>query len=193
MCSTKQPSISISMVLLHVALISIVDFVLVPSQTWVMMLGYVHKDAKLNHFQVHLYNISDAEVQQGIAEWTSAKLSYEDEKILITKGNLFHRAYAYWLNNHAGVDMSFVEVMTRMLNSGKYMVVSSMLTQGQPLHKDSSEAMWSLARGNSLLSSEVETLLFAPRRTMMRPGAAVEGVHALSVRARALYMCLRCC
>ena len=155
--------------------------VLSRAQTWIMMLGYVHKDRKLSHFQVYKYNVSDAEIESGIAEWTSAKLSYEDDKILVTKTNMFHRAYAYYLNNHAGVDMSFVEIMTRMLNTKKYMVVATMLATGQPLYKYSCEALWKLAIGKTLYSGEVEDLLFVRRSASTRFGVPEQGERRLFV------------
>ena len=56
-----------------------------------MMLGYIHKDQSLPHFRVVLHNINPNEIIKGIAEWQTAKLSYEDDKIMLTKANLFHR------------------------------------------------------------------------------------------------------
>ena len=41
-----------------------------------MMLGYLHKDCSQPHFRVALHNIDEAEIEQGIAEWRSMKLSY---------------------------------------------------------------------------------------------------------------------
>ena len=70
------------------------------AQTWVLMLGYVHKDRMMSHFQVYTYKVPKNEIDIGIAEWTAAKISYDDGKILVTKTNMFHRAYAYYLNHH---------------------------------------------------------------------------------------------
>ena len=90
------------------------------SQNWMMMLGYIHKDQTLPHFKIVLHNINPNEIVKGIAEWQTAKLSYEDDKIMLTKANLFHRLSSYRLNSDPESNNSFVQDMTNLLNTKKY-------------------------------------------------------------------------
>ena len=94
-----------------------------------MMLGYLHKDQAQPHFQVRLWNINPGDIIKGQAEWQTAKLSYEDDKIMITKPNIFHRLSTFRLNSDPESDNTFLEEMTNMLNTKKYMVSTSFITQ----------------------------------------------------------------
>ena len=92
------------------------------------MLGYIHKDQTLPHFKIVLHNINPNEIVKGIAEWQTAKLSYEDDKIMLTKANLFHRLSSYRLNSDPESNNSFVQDMTNLLNTKKYTATSPRLT-----------------------------------------------------------------
>ena len=140
-----------------------------------MMLGYIHKDQHQPHFQVKLHNINAADVIKGTAEWQTAKLSYEDDKIMITKPNIFHRLSTYRLNANPESDESFLEMMTHMLNTKKYMVSTAFITQSGALRLPSAEAMWKLVKGNGMKISDTQDLFFQQPYTPYRPGAAVAG------------------
>lgn len=139
------------------------------------MLGYVHKDQNQPHFQVRLHNINPADVIRGQAEWQTAKLSYEDDKIMITKPNVFHRLSTYRLNADPESDHTFLEEMTNMLNTKKYMVSTAFITQTGALRLRAAEAMWKLVKGHSMTVADIEGLFFQQQYTPYRPGAAVPG------------------
>ena len=113
-----------------------------------MMLGYIHKDQSLPHFKVVLHNINPNEIIRGIAEWQTAKLSYEDDKIMLTKSNLFHRLVSYRLNADPESDNSFTHDMTNLLNTKKYMVASQFVLQSGALRLVAAESMYKLVKGS---------------------------------------------
>ena len=145
------------------------------SQTWVMMLGYLHKDQPQPHFQIRLHNINPADVIRGVAEWQTAKLSYEGDKIMITKPNMFHRLSTYRLNADPESDHSFLHEMTNMLNTKKYMVSTAFITQTGALRLPAAEAMWKLVKGNTMTMGNTQDLFFQKPFTPYRPGAAEPG------------------
>ena len=54
-------------------------------QTFQRMLGYVMKDSGETHFKNQRNGVTDEEIQLGIEEHRSLKLSYMDEKLVLTK------------------------------------------------------------------------------------------------------------
>ena len=140
-----------------------------------MMLGYLHKDQAQPHFQVRLWNINPGDIIKGQAEWQTAKLSYEDDKIMITKPNIFHRLSTFRLNSDPESDNTFLEEMTNMLNTKKYMVSTSFITQTGALRLGAAESMWKLVKGHSMTTSDTEKLFFQQQFTPYRPGAAAPG------------------
>ena len=145
-----------------------------PGQTWEMMLGYVHKDQSQPHFDVRLHNIDNTDVLRGIADWQTARLSYEDGMIVLSKGNMFQRLATWRMNAHPESDNTFLEDMTEMLNTRKYMVSSLVVTTGQ-MRLNAAEAMWKLVKGTTTLTTnDTRDLLFAFYSTT-RPGAPEPG------------------
>ena len=140
------------------------------------MLGYIHKDQSLPHFRVVLHNINPNEIVKGIAEWQTAKLSYEDDKIMLTKANLFHRLSSFRLNSDPESNNSFVHDMTNLLNTKKYMVASQFVLQSGALRVVAAESMYKLVKGvEPMTSTDTTDLFFQPGFTPYRPGAAVPG------------------
>ena len=90
-----------------------------PGQTWQMMLGYVHKDSTQPHFRICLHNINSNDIVKGIAEWQTAKLSYEDDKILLTRANLFQRLASYRANACPDTDNTFLHNMTDLFKGDR--------------------------------------------------------------------------
>ena len=141
-----------------------------------MMLGYIHKDQMLPHFKIVLHNINPNEIVKGIAEWQTAKLSYEDDKIMLTKANLFHRLSSYRLNSDPESNNSFVHDMTNLLNTKKYMVASQFVLQSGALRVVAAESMYKLVKGvEPMTSTDTTDLFFQHCYTLYRPGAAVPG------------------
>ena len=71
---------------------------LVEGQTTQRMVGYTFKDRNLSTFRNRKKNVSQEMIDAGIAEHASLKLSYTDDKILLTKANLFNKAYVKYMN-----------------------------------------------------------------------------------------------
>ena len=141
-----------------------------------MMLGYIHKDQSLPHFRVVLHNINPNEIIKGIAEWQTAKLSYEDNKIMLTKANLFHRLSTYRMNSDPESNNSFVHDMTNLLNTKKYMVATQFVLQSGALRVVAAESMYKLVKGvEPMTSTDTTDLFFQPGFAPYRPGAAVPG------------------
>ena len=149
------------------------DCVIVCAQTWVMMLGYLHKDSNMPHFRKYYYNIRESDVDAGVIEWKSAKLSYEDDKIVISRMQMFMKPYSYYVTYCNGEDISYVDIMMRMLNSGKFVLASGFVS-GTPIRQVAVEAMWKNIIGKKLSYEEVKHLLFA-YFSGPRPGSAVAG------------------
>ena len=136
-----------------------------------MMLGYVHKDQAQPHFKIAKHNIDNNDVLRGIAEWQTAKLSYEDDKIMVTKSNLFHRLAAYRMNAGPLTNNSFLTDMTTMLNTKKYMVATPFITHSGALRLNAAEAMYKLVKGMEPLDvNDTKDLFFQPAFIQHRPG-----------------------
>ena len=135
-----------------------------PGQTVPKMTGYIHKDVGAPHFNVFMHNISQQEVQLGIDEWKSMRISYEDDKILITGVNFFQKLHAYFLTELAALpsaaEMDWLEILTRMLNTGRYMLSSRMLmnSYGQ-MHYDAACGYWKLIMSAPLTEEEVRAIV----------------------------------
>ena len=139
------------------------------------MLGYLHKDQGQPHFKNFGHNIDADEIAQGIADWSAAKLSYEDGKIAITKQNFMLRVWTFATTHCPDFDGSFMDIVTRMLNSKKYVVSAGMLMQNNVYNHAACTVQWKLINGKSVTKSEAELMLFPPRFQAARPGAAVPG------------------
>jgi hypothetical protein len=72
--------------------ISIAPFA--PGQTWQPMLGYVTKDEGKSHYRCARLNVTDAEIAAGKTAWATCKLSYEEDRLVLTKKNLFQALFA---------------------------------------------------------------------------------------------------
>ena len=54
-----------------------------------------------------------------MAEWQTAKLSYEDGMIMLSRNNMFQRLSTFRMNSNPESDNTFLEDMTDLLNSRK--------------------------------------------------------------------------
>ena len=140
-----------------------------------MMLGYLHKDQNQPHFNVKLHNIDPTDVVKGIAEWQTAKLSYEYGKIMISRANVFHRLATHRANASPDTNNSFLDDMTDLLNTQKYMVSSLLVTQSGSMRLASAEALWKLVKGIEPMSINDTKDLFFPFNTYTRPGVPEAG------------------
>ena len=137
-------------------------------QNWSMMLGYIHKDRGAPHFQAFTHEVPQGDVDKGIEEWRAARLTYEDDKILLNTTNFFQRLHAYYLSELAcrsnASALSWLTVLTHMLNTGRYMLSSRMLmnTFGQ-MHYKAAEAYWFLVTGCPVTEDQVEAMVCVPR------------------------------
>ena len=131
---------------------------LVRGQTFVRMLGYVHKDRHLSHFKNISKGVTDAEIEEGISEHAALKLSYMDDKIVVNKTNMFQRVLAF---DDTNVDCTFLEMMTRMLNTDKYILSATLLmnSAGQ-MRESAAEAYYASILGKSVDEEDVRAMLF---------------------------------
>ena len=72
--------------------ISIAPFA--PGQSWQPMLGYVTKDEGKSHYACVRLNVTDAEIAAGKTAWATCRLSYEEDRLVLTKKNLFQALFA---------------------------------------------------------------------------------------------------
>ena len=92
-------------------------------QTVQRMIGYVRKDRHLTTFRNRNKGITPDMIALGIAEHESLKMSYLDNKILVTKANLFNKAYVKWYSEYAPAKLSFSQIMCNLLNDNKHALV----------------------------------------------------------------------
>ena len=65
-----------------------------PGQSWTPMLGYCSKDMGKPHHADVRFNVTDEEIKAGKAAWAAARISYEDDRLVLTKKSLFQALYA---------------------------------------------------------------------------------------------------
>jgi hypothetical protein len=65
-----------------------------PGQSWTAMLGYCSKDMGKPHHADVRFNVTDEEINAGKAAWAAARISYEDDRLVLTKKSLFQALYA---------------------------------------------------------------------------------------------------
>jgi hypothetical protein len=137
---------------------------LVEGQTTQRMVGYTFKDMNLSTFRNRKKNVSEQMIEAGIAEHASLKLSYTDDKILLTKANLFNKAYVKWVNEVAPAKVTFTHVMTLILNDKKHMLSGTILmnSNGQ-MRRSSAEIYWALIMGKEITEWEVRHMLYMPK------------------------------
>ena len=65
-----------------------------PGQTWGAMLGYCTKDdGKHPNYSMVRLNVTDEAIAAGKLAWASARLSYEDDRLVLNKKNLFQALF----------------------------------------------------------------------------------------------------
>ena len=65
-----------------------------PGQTWSAMLGYCTKDEGKPHYRMVRLNVTDDAITAGKQAWATARLSYEDDRLVLTKKNIFQSVWA---------------------------------------------------------------------------------------------------
>ena len=138
---------------------------LVTGQTLNRMIGYVRKDRTLVHFNNRNKGITEEhEIAEGIAEHESLSLSYVDGKALLTKANLFLKAWQFYMNYISPDVVSFSTVLAKMLNTKKYALAASLLmnSNGQ-MRRSAAEVYWQLVLGKEITEYEVRHIIFLPK------------------------------
>ena len=64
-----------------------------PGQSWQSMLGYVNKDEGKPHYRRVTHNVTNAEIAAGKTSWAVCRLSYEEDRLILTKKNLMSALY----------------------------------------------------------------------------------------------------
>jgi len=137
---------------------------LVAGQTFERMLGYCAKDEGMPHFRSHSKDVTRQEIDRGKEEYGSMKLSYLDNKIMLTKSNLFNKMHSYYTNNIAPRQVAFPEVLAEMINSNKYIFAATVLMSafGQ-MREDSAEAYWSIIMGQKATKEAMKSIIYVPQ------------------------------
>ena len=133
-----------------------------PGQTWPMMIGYCTKDFGQPHYRIVRKGVSDEEIAAGVAQWQSARLSYEDDKVVLTKKTLFQHVYSFIANGEPGAFPTFIEAMTSMLNTLKY-VPSPLLIMGYggSMRAAAAQALWLLANNRPITMAQCGALFLS--------------------------------
>ena len=137
---------------------------LAESQSVTTMIGYVRKDRNLSTFRNRNKNVTDEMVAAGISAHETLKMSYMDGKIVLTKSNLFQKAFQKWFNEIAPRKMRFSALMTEILNDGNHVLSAHLLmnSNGQ-MRRTAAEVYWNLLMGNEVTEYEVSHLLYLPK------------------------------
>ena len=134
-----------------------------PGQTWGMMCGYCTKDFGKPHYRCVRHNVSQAEIDAGVRDWQSAKLSYDENKTVLTKKNLFEQLYSYKANQPPdSAHTSFIEVLTDMLNTGQYVFSPlAIMGYGVTMRAAAADALWALVHGRRVTMDAVAACVFS--------------------------------
>ena len=137
---------------------------LVEGQTVPRMIGYVRKDRNLSSFNNRNKGVTQEMIDAGIAEHTACKLSFTDNKILVTKANIFNKAYVKWTNEIAPRKVMFSEIMTMLLNDKAHILSATVLmnSNGQ-MRRSAAEVYWALVMGKEVTEYEVRHMLYLPK------------------------------
>ena len=134
-----------------------------PGQTWGMMLAYCTKDVGKPHYRCVMHNVSQEEIDAGFRDWQSARLSYDEGRVQLTKKNLFDQLYAY--RSSCPPDLayrSFIETFTDMLNTGQYVVSPlAIMGYGIAMRAAAAEAFWALIYKQPMTMDMCSTLVFS--------------------------------
>lgn len=136
-----------------------------PGQTLERLCGYCMKDEGLAHHIYEVKNITREEIDRGIDEYKSLKLSFMDDKIALNKSNLFSKAHSYYTTYMGDTEATFSGTIAEMLNSDKYMLSATVLmnSQGQMRHV-SAETYWQIIKGEiKATSKDVENMIYTEK------------------------------
>lgn len=122
---------------------------------------YCTKDRGLPHYQVATKGVTEEQLQIGQDEYSHCKLSYLDNKMLLTKANLFGRAHTFYMNKFHPEQVELAEVLVEMINSNKYMLsaVLMMQTNGQ-MRESTANAYWSIVMGQKATKAAIKAILY---------------------------------
>lgn len=114
--------------------------------TWHGMIGYIHKDARLPHFEVQLHNITEADVEVALAEYLKWGAGSVKKCTALTARNIFEKAKLFQELHLKGTPMgllNFQRTLLEMLKTGKYYPVGWMNPYGgKGLNHDRADAQW---------------------------------------------------
>jgi hypothetical protein len=134
------------------------------------MLGYVHKDRALPHFQNLGFGVTQSEIEAGIDEHASLKLNPHDDKIMLNKSNLFLRAYAWLQSNPGHEDSSFATVLAAMLSpnndsESKYAFAATLfMSQAGQMREEAAETYYKIlvSKKMTVKPEMVADMLYTP-------------------------------
>ncbi len=111
-------------------------------------------------------NVTQEEIARGIEEHTALARSYLDNKILLTKANLFQKMWSYWNSYIAPREISFAHVLLQALNENpqKYALSATIFMNGSgQMNRSAAEVYWLLCMGKPISEYEIRHLIFQPK------------------------------
>jgi hypothetical protein len=126
--------------------------------------------------------VTAEEIERGIAEHTTLKLNFMDDKLALNKSNLFQRGHTFWNNQlMADPDVEFSEVIAEMCNSKKYMITPTLImnSQGQ-MRIGAAEAYWGIVKGAKCTKWDIKHILYMPESNYNQARGYHGGLNGLS-------------
>ena len=145
-----------------------------PGQTFVRMLGYIFKDRGLPHFRNVMFgDITQEMIEDGISQYQSLKLSFMDDKIVLSRNSIFPRTYTFYHNNKDELpeDVTLSQTLAAMHNSKKYMFAATVfMNTGGQMRKSAAETYFNIVKGAPATAAMMENILYLTEYNRPTPG-----------------------
>jgi hypothetical protein len=114
-----------------------------PYQTVQQMTGYCMKDFGQSHFTFYSKGITNEQLDSGRAQYERIKTSFDQDRVQITKANVYKEAHGFWHRHLSPLNVSFDRVLLYMLQSGEYVPAPSWVTSGNgPMDHGRAQILW---------------------------------------------------
>jgi hypothetical protein len=149
------------------------------NQTVRAMVGYCMKQSQHPFFQMHVKGISEAELNAARAEYSTLSADPADGKVVIIRKNLFKMMFGAYKTDYYPTAMTFVEVLTNMLNRDYYL--DSTFFLGPGLNKKKCEIMWEhISQRKIFKTVDVEKLVFEEKGGLKSHSFTEEVLYSLN-------------
>jgi hypothetical protein len=139
------------------------------------MVGYCLKQSGQPYFRMHAKGISIEEMNAARAEYSTLSSDPAEGKITIIRKNVFKTVYGAYKTDYYPSKMSFVEVLSNMLNRDYYLDSTFLIGQGLNIKK--CELMWQhISQRRKLNPSDVQKMMFDIPKGIKNKDSFVEDV-----------------